>query len=193
MVALPDVVQSDPVVLHRRRPSDVPELLAAIESSITELSAFLRWAAGEAPSRAGLERAVAAGDAAFAAGTGFEYVLRESSTGEVVGEAGGEVGKGEVVDIGYWVRSDRTGRGYATAAARAVTSVAFDVFPDVKSVEIRMDDGNVRSRSVAIRLGFTHVGDERFDGERLSGQTGVGHIYSVARSDWGDAHSRREP
>jgi hypothetical protein len=37
---------------------------------------------------------------------------------------------------------------------------------------------------VAIRLGFTHVSDERFDGERLRGQTGEGHIYSMTRSRW---------
>ena len=117
------------------------------------------------------------------AGTGFEYVVRESSSGQV-GEGGRDLRAGGAVEIGYWVRSDRTGRGYATTAARALTSLAFDVFPDIVTVEIRMDEGNVRSRAVAVRLGFTHVSDEKFAGDRLRGQTGEGHIYSMTRAQW---------
>ena len=186
-LTLPETVRSASIVLRRRRSSDIPELLAAIEVSIEELSAFLRWAAAGVPPRTEFERAVAESERDFDAGTGFEYVVRDAATGEVLGEAGGEVSTDGVVELGYWVRSDRTGRGHATSAASALTSLVFDACGDVETVEIRMDKGNVRSRAIAIRLGYVHVGDERFDGDRLSGQTGEGHIYSMTRSQWESA------
>ncbi len=52
-----------------------------------------------------------------------------------------------------------------------------------------MDKGNVRSRAVATRLDFIRVGDEEFDGERLSGQTGAGYIYAMTRARWARASS----
>ena len=161
------------------------ELLTAIAVSIAELGAFLRWAADGVPSRLQFERAVAARDADFAAGTGFEYVLRERATGQVVGEAGGDLSSDrDAVEIGYWVRSDRTGRGYATAAASALTSLAFDTFAEIGRVEIRMDDGNRASQVIATRLGFTRIGGETFVDPPLGGQTGLGHIYAMTRDGW---------
>jgi ribosomal-protein-serine acetyltransferase len=188
---LPDAWPADPVVLQRRRLSDVPDVLAAIGASITELGAFLRWAAAGVPSLVQFERTVAARDADFVAGTGFEYVLRECSTGQIVGGAGGDLSLNrEAVEIGYWVRSDRTGRGYATAAATALTSLSFDVFADIGRVEVRMDDGNGASRLIATRLGFTRIGGETFEDPRLSGQTGEGHIYAMTRCEWASRRLR---
>jgi hypothetical protein len=40
-------------------------------------------------------------------------------------------------------------------------------------------------------LGFTHAGDEHFDGERLSGQTGEGDIYAMTRAEWISVGGRR--
>jgi RimJ/RimL family protein N-acetyltransferase len=191
---LPDAVVVGPITLRRRRRSDVADLSAAIERSITELSAFLRWAVDGVPPPAELERAVDERDAAFEAGTGFEYVLRDTATGEIVGEAGGDRRAPGAIELGCWVRSDRTGRGYATAALRVLTSCSFDAFRDVERVEIRMDAGNVRSQAVAGRLGFEHIGDESFADTPLAGQTGRGHVYAMTRAGWsrsGRASRRR--
>jgi RimJ/RimL family protein N-acetyltransferase len=181
---LPDVVPAGEIVLRRRSLADVPELLEAIDASIAEVSAFHRWAAHGTPPRAELEETIRARVADFEAGTGFDYVLREASTGRVVGEIGGGLETERLMEIGYWVRSDSTGRGYATEAARAATTAVFEHLPHVESVEIRMDKGNPRSRAIAVRLGFEHTGDKIYDGERLSGQTGEGHIYAMARAEW---------
>src|SRR4051812_3576604 len=113
----PETIDAGLIALHRRCVSDVPDLLSAIETSIVELSGFLSWAGAGAPSFEALEGAVAAIDADFDAGRGFEYVLREAATGDLVGEAGGEFReRGAVVEIGYWVATGRTGRGFASAA-----------------------------------------------------------------------------
>jgi len=57
-------------------------------------------------------------------------------------------------EIGYWVRSDRTGRGYATAAARALTRAALQASPLVHRVQIRCDPANLASAAIPPKLGY---------------------------------------
>ena len=57
------------------------------------------------------------------------------------------------IEIGYWLRSDLTGRGFATEAAQAVMEVAI-ALPRVSCIEIRCDARNAASASVPRRLGF---------------------------------------
>jgi RimJ/RimL family protein N-acetyltransferase len=51
------------------------------------------------------------------------FLVVESTSGRVVGSAGLAPGEGEV-EIGYWLRRDAWGIGYATEAARGVIEVA---------------------------------------------------------------------
>src|SRR3546814_19500585 len=53
----------------------------------------------------------------------------------------------EQLDIGYWVRADRGGRGLATAVSRPLTDAAFQV-PGVKRVRIQREDTTHRSARV---------------------------------------------
>lgn len=65
-------------------------------------------------------------------------------------------------EIGYWVRSDSTGRGVATAAVRLVVERAFTL-PGIDHVEIHHDKANAASARIPAKLGFTlirEVGDE---------------------------------
>ena len=57
------------------------------------------------------------------------------------------------LEVGYWLRAGATGRGCATAAARALTDLALSV-DGVSRVEIHCDEANVRSAAVARRLGY---------------------------------------
>lgn len=182
----PDSLPLVGIELHRRLERDLPDLAAAIEVSITELGAFLDWAGNGVPTLDALRTEIAERDRDFEAGTGFEYVIRESSSGELVGQAGAGPREDDrtALEVGYWIRTDRVGRGYATQAAHALTTMAFSALPSLTRVEIRMDKGNRRSRRVPERLGFEPVGEERFDGPCLAGQTGEGYIYAVGRAAW---------
>ena len=57
------------------------------------------------------------------------------------------------MEIGYWVRTDRTRRGIATSAAGALTRAAFSL-PGVERVEIHCDQSNRPSAGVAAKLGY---------------------------------------
>jgi ribosomal-protein-serine acetyltransferase len=181
---LPELVDGGLVHLYRRRESDVAELWEAIHASAAELGGFLSWAAHGPPSMQDLEQRIVDVDEKFESGAEFEFVLRESTTGDLVGEAGGEFRNERTVELGYWVRTDRTGRGYATSAAAALTGAVFDAFSRVERVELRMDKGNTRSEAVARHLGWPLLGEERFDSEPFGGQTGEGYIFGVTREHW---------
>lgn len=57
------------------------------------------------------------------------------------------------IEIGYWLRSDVTGQGFASEASRAVFDFA-RTLPRLTRVVIRCDEHNARSSAIPRRLGF---------------------------------------
>lgn len=102
-------------------------------------------------------------DAAFDAGTEFVFGMFERSPSGVVvvGGCGLHLRGGPgVVEVGYWVRTDRHRLGYATAAAGALTTAAFEYLDDVDEVHITMDKANTASAGVPAKLGYTLAVEE---------------------------------
>jgi RimJ/RimL family protein N-acetyltransferase len=62
------------------------------------------------------------------------------------------VGPG-AIEIGYWLASAATGRGFATEAAEALTAEAFRG-GDIERIEIRCEPANEASMRVPERLGY---------------------------------------
>lgn len=56
-------------------------------------------------------------------------------------------------EIGYWLRASAESHGYMTEAAQLLTNFAIDTLK-AQRVEIRCDERNLRSASVARRLGY---------------------------------------
>ena len=63
-------------------------------------------------------------------------------------------------ELGYWTAREHRGRGYTVEAARAVIDWAFDGL-GVERLEWLAEAGNMPSRAVAERLGFTMEGTLR--------------------------------
>ena len=122
MAALPEEVDvgAHGLVLRRWRLADGERLFAAIEASMPELRRFMPWAKEDPTAESvGAFLETAAVDVPSATSVGFALV---DAAGEIVGGVGLHDRRGPgILEIGYWVRSDRTGRGYATAAARVLT------------------------------------------------------------------------
>jgi len=85
----------------------------------------------------------------------LSWGIVEARSGEILGGCGlhHRAGPG-VLDIGYWLRPEATGRGYVTATAGVLTSVAFDTM-GAQLVRITCAEDNIRSAAVPRRLGFT--------------------------------------
>lgn len=63
------------------------------------------------------------------------------------------ISEADRLEIGYWLRNDATGKGYATEAIRAIPGVS-SPWPGLTTLEIRCDPANAPSVAVARRLGF---------------------------------------
>ena len=184
MPRLPATLPAGRVTLCRWRAADTADALAAIEASIDDLRPWMDWAADGAPSASAQREFFRRGEAAFADGAEFGYLLREVATGEVVGGCGlhPRVAPGGI-EMGYWVRSDRHARGYATAAARALTAAAFGWLPEVQVVEIHVDEANTVSARVPAKLGY-RIGRREQRERSAPGQTGRFVIWLMRRQEW---------
>lgn len=59
------------------------------------------------------------------------------------------------LEIGYWIRSSASGKGFVTEAVNAITRYAFEAL-HARRLEIRCQEGNVNSAAVAQRLGYAY-------------------------------------
>jgi len=156
-VTLPESVPADVVDLERWRAEWAAALASAVEASLPELAPYTPWAIpayGIGDARTYIDASIADWDA----GLNWNYAI-VTRTGEVVGSTGlmTRMGPG-VLEIGYWLHTGHAGRGYATAAARALADVGL-VQPGVESVLIRHDAANVASGRVAEKAGFVRIAE----------------------------------
>lgn len=181
MSLMPEEMRAGEVLILRRwTASMIDPLLQAIEDSQPELARWLPWA-DPMPTRMAELEIVRSAEIAFAEDKDYAYFVIEQGSGDLVGCAGLHPKSDGVTEIGYWIRSDRTDRGYATLAARSLCSAAFTYLPDVERVIIRMDQGNAASASIPPKLGFSLDGEEAFRDVLTSGHTGRGWIWSIRR------------
>jgi RimJ/RimL family protein N-acetyltransferase len=164
----PERVAAGPLVLRRVHADDARAIAAAVAASLEHLRPWMPWATPEAADlRSQLVR-VAEADELWDSGTGFIYVMIAAAgaagpagpgavkdpDGEFVGTIGLHRRLADAaVEIGYWIVAAQTRRGYATAAARAVTGVAM-ALPGTRRVEIHCDEANAASAGVPRKLGY---------------------------------------
>jgi RimJ/RimL family protein N-acetyltransferase len=77
--------------------------------------------------------------------------------GEAIGVIGLDRRSASEYEIHYWLRTDRTGRGYVTESARALLSWAREAL-HADRIVLNAGMENRRSLAVAARLGFTRDG-----------------------------------
>jgi ribosomal-protein-serine acetyltransferase len=133
------------------REGDADELQALIDANREHLAPWMPWAAGqgEVETLAFLRRA----RRQLQANDGFQAAL--TVDGEIAGIAGFHSVDwlSRTTSIGYWLAAARQGRGTMTAAVRALSRHALDVW-ELNRVEIRVAVENRRSRAIPERLGF---------------------------------------
>ncbi|EAS45976.1 YdaF [marine gamma proteobacterium HTCC2207] len=83
--------------------------------------------------------------------------------------------------IGYWLGEVFTGKGVMTAAVAKLLTVGFVQF-DLNKIEIRCAEGNLRSRAIPERLGFTYEATLR-QCEWLYSEYVNHAIYSMLKSE----------
>lgn len=96
---------------------------------------------------------------AWKEGRAFDYAVRLGSSPRHVGNASIWYlsRSSRTGEIGYWVRTDRSGDGVATEATGALVRLGFDEM-GLHKINLRIAVGNVGSERVAEKLGFRREG-----------------------------------
>jgi RimJ/RimL family protein N-acetyltransferase len=180
---LPEQIETGRLLLRLPRADDAVALNRAIRDSFHELHAWMDWAL-EPQTLVQTRAFIQESSQAWQIASTFNCLMVDRASEELIGGSGYAAIDWAVpkFEIGYWCRSDRTGRGYVTETAHALARHAFESFQAAR-VELRMDDRNERSWRVAERLGFVLEGTLRNDARTTDGGLRDTRVYAVTRRE----------
>ena len=146
------------VLLRPYCPDDVQHLYEAACESVAELSPWLPWCHPGyriEDSREWVERCAVRWDE----GEAYNFAICDAQNGTYLGGCGlNDIDRANGnANLGYWVRSSRTGQGVATAATQLLTRFGFSKLA-LNRVEIIAATGNRASQRVAEKAGAAREG-----------------------------------
>lgn len=157
MARFPFEVTTSRLCLRPVARDEVMSLKVAIDTSLEALQPWLAWAANEPTPLHSLSARNDEANARFERDEDWSYGIFRHDEQRVLGRIALHRWRDTSdFELGYWLRRDAVGKGYATEAAHALVELAFSD-PDVARVVIVCDPRNVRSVAIARQLGFTHV------------------------------------
>lgn len=150
----PDHFSTARLTIRAPRPGDGPATHAAVTESLAELRPWMPWAK-EPPTVESQEDVMRRAHAEFVARNDLMLLLFLKDTETLVGSSGLHRIDWSVprFEIGYWVRTPYARQGLITEAVCGIAAFAFETL-GARRVEIRCDENNARSASVALRAGF---------------------------------------
>ncbi|MGO9963683.1 MAG: GNAT family N-acetyltransferase [Acidimicrobiales bacterium] len=179
--APPEEVVLEDFALRRYHRGDAPALAVAIAESLEHLRPYMPWIAGEPLSLDEREALIERWDRAWAEGSEYNYGMFRGA--RVVGGAGlMRRIAADGLEIGYWVHPAFVGRGFATRAARALTTIGLGL-GGVTHIEIHHDRANIASGRVPLKLGFEMVGEVPVE-MTAPAHTGRNCVWRMDRAGW---------
>ncbi len=159
----PETVLTARLLLRAPRLTDVPELYAAVHESLAELEPYMAWATSDYTLADAEKNNIAAIDL-FNNREGLRYGFFDKATGAFVGNGSFHHIDWSVpkLELGYWLRTGRSGEGLMREGVRALSEMAERDLGAMR-LEIRCDDRNERSSRVAEACGFRLEGILRND------------------------------
>lgn len=171
----------DRYTLRPLRAEDAPAIFAAIDTQRDYLGRWLPFVA--VTHYIGQTQEVVARMLADAANPVF--TLRDGPDfAGLIGCKSADAATG-AIEIGYWLREEKQGKGLMTAAVRALCEIAFGQL-GMSRVEIRCGVGNLPSNRIPQRLGFrcSHVEIRR---EQLSDGEWIDlNVYVLSKEEAGN-------
>ena len=169
--------------LRRVRPSDAEPIFQAVHESIAEVSPWLPWCNPDysfEESKSWCESR----DGAREKGTEYDFVIMDKPDEFPLGVCGlNHINVEErFANLGYWVRTNRTRQGIATAAVPMIAKFGFENL-NLHRIEIVVAAGNLPSQRVAEKVGALREGLLR---QRLfvRGQILDAFMFSLVPSDF---------
>jgi len=158
MLEFPESFDTERLTIRSPQWGDGADVNEALRESVEELRPWLPFAEN-IPTLEESEASVRKARLQFLERSDLMLHLRDKATDEFVGSSGLHRmdWNARSFEIGYWVRTSRSGEGLVTEAVRGIEQFAI-VHLQANRLEIRCDARNVRSASVAKRLGYTQEG-----------------------------------
>ncbi|HEX2138959.1 MAG TPA: GNAT family N-acetyltransferase [Woeseiaceae bacterium] len=162
LTSVPDEIHTGRLHLRSWRQSDAARLLPVLEANVDHLGGWIPDHVATPAPLYQLELRLAGFAEDFEAARSWRYAMLSPGEEEILGEVDlfprstdgrVELASADRAEIGYWLRSDFTGRGLATEAAQAMLDVA-TALPGMNRVEIHCDPRNSASAAIPGRLGF---------------------------------------
>ncbi|MGA5299323.1 GNAT family N-acetyltransferase [Nucisporomicrobium flavum] len=152
------LITTDRLVLRRFRLEDAAALAAY--RSIPEVARYQSWSAPYSLDKARYSvQTMVASDPAMPGW--FQYAVELAADATLIGDVGVNLADNLMqAEIGYTLRPDHQGHGYATEAVRAVLDHLFRA-RHLHRVSAECDARNVRSARLLERVGFTREGLRR--------------------------------
>lgn len=171
---VPESLETRRLVLRAARAGLGATVNEALVESHAELRPWMPWAK-TLQSAEQTEAFCREGETKWRAREMFDFCLFRGEDGRLVGKGGLHTIDWTVpkFEIGYWIRSSCTGRGYASEAVAALAAFARSSL-GARRLEITSDARNAASRRVAERAGFVLEGilrNRRRDAEGLLADT----------------------
>jgi ribosomal-protein-serine acetyltransferase len=146
------------IELRRPRYEDLGALHAAVTASVPELTRWLGWCVPEYSLNEAADW-LSSRTRMWEEGTEYDFVITDLDSGEILGVCGlNNIQRlNNLTNLGYWVRTNWTRQGIATAAVRMVARFALDTL-QFGRVEIIAAVDNLASQRVAEKAGATREG-----------------------------------
>ncbi|GGD53945.1 GNAT family N-acetyltransferase [Paenibacillus nasutitermitis] len=179
--SFPEQFESDRLLIRAPLWNDGILVNEAVKESIEELRPWMPWA-DKIPSEEESEINIRQSRLQFLERTDLRLLIFLKQTGDLVSSSGlhriNWVAR--KFEIGYWIRTSLSGKGYMTEAVDAITTFAIDEL-QANRIEIRCDSRNFRSERIAQRLGFILEGILRNNDYAVDGSLRSTKIFSKVR------------
>jgi RimJ/RimL family protein N-acetyltransferase len=159
----PEEFTTERLLIRKPFPGDGKVVYEAIQASLNELKPWMPWAHTN-QSEQDVEANIRDSIAKFITREDLRLHLFNKETGEFIGSSGLHRIDWNVpkFEIGYWIETRHSGKGYIMEATEAITNFAFKELKAMR-VEIRCDSKNIKSRAIPEKLGFTLEGILKYD------------------------------
>jgi len=152
------ILKNEIIRLRRVHLSDAEAIFEAVKESISELSPWMPWCS-EDYSIKDTETWCASREDSWNKGNECDFVILDKQEKTLIGICGINNINAEVrfANLGYWVRTSRTGQGVATMAVPMLAGFGFDTL-NLHRIEIVVAEDNLPSQRVAEKVGAFREG-----------------------------------
>lgn len=160
------MIQGSDITLFKPRLDLADDVRKALTESYEEHSKYLTWAEPN-PSLETVTKNIERAIHDFENDVNeYRFFILRNSDSRLVGTIGLLIKNLQIpyLEIGYWVRSSESGKGYISKAVEILEDYAVNQLK-ARRLEIRMAESNIRSRRVAERAGYAL--EARIQSDRL--------------------------